>query len=89
MNKYLLKTKHGMTPDQLRIQFYETQHRRCVICENELELADLNTVIDTPSRKVLCRKCGMLVRAIRLARGAQLDRAIELVKEYKQNNNKN
>lgn len=77
MNKYKLKSAHGITPDQLRKQFYTTQDRRCAVCENELEFGHA-TVYDGPSGKVVCRKCKMLLNAIRSALGSQLDRAMAL-----------
>jgi len=78
MNKYQLKTRHGLTPDQLRKQFYTTQNRRCVICENELEFGHA-TIYDGPSGKIVCRRCKMLLNALRLALGDRLDRAMALV----------
>jgi len=79
MNKYTLKARHGITPDQLRKQFYTTQNRRCIICENELEFGHA-TCYDKPSGKIVCRGCMMLLNAIRLALGDRLDRAMALVK---------
>ena len=79
MNKYRLKAQHGITPDQLRKQFYTNQNRRCVVCENELEFGHA-TCYDGPSGKVVCRRCKMLLNAIRLALGDRLDRAMALVK---------
>ena len=78
MNKYTLWSKHGITPDQLRKQFYTNQNRRCVVCENELEFGHA-TCYDGPSGKVVCRRCKMLLNAIRLAMGGRLDRAMVLV----------
>ena len=78
MNKYRLKARHGITPDQLRKQFYTNQNRRCVVCENELEFGHA-TCYDGPSGKVVCRRCKMLLNAIRLALGDRLDRAMALV----------
>ena len=79
MNKYRLKTRHGITPDQLRKQFYTNQNRRCAICENELEFGHA-TCYDGPSGKVVCRRCKMLLNNIRSALGNRLDRAMVLVK---------
>lgn len=78
VNKYRLKTKHGITPDQLRKQFYTTQNRRCAVCENELEFGHA-TCYDGPSGKVVCRRCKMLLNALRLALGDRLDRAMVLI----------
>ena len=78
MDKYKLKALHGITPEQLRKQFYIAQNRRCVICENELEFGHA-TVYDRPSGKVVCRSCKMLLNALRLALGDRLDQAMALV----------
>lgn len=78
MDKYKLKAIHGITPEQLRKQFYTTQNRRCVICENELEFGHA-TLYDKLSGKVVCRGCKMLLNAIRSALGDRLDRAMALV----------
>ena len=86
MNKYSLKARHGITPDQLRKQFYTNQNRRCVVCENELEFGHA-TCYDGPSGKVVCRRCKMLLNAIRLAMGDRLDRAMALVKGDGSNGN--
>ena len=88
MNKYRLKARHGITPDQLRKQFYTNQNRRCVICENELEFGHA-TCYDGPSGKVVCRRCKMLLNAIRLALGDRLDRAMALVSGSKDGNEDN
>lgn len=82
MDKYKLKALYGITPDQLRKQFYTTQNRRCVICDNELEFGH-GTVYDGLSGKVVCRGCKMLLNAIRLAVGDRLDRAMALINEKK------
>lgn len=79
MNKYRLKARHGITPDQLRKQFYTNQNRRCVVCENELEFGHA-TCYDGPSGKVVCRRCKMLLNNIRSALGDRLDRAMALIK---------
>ena len=78
MNKYKLKTVHGITPEQLRKQFFTAQNRRCVICENELEFGHA-TCYDKPSGKVVCRGCKMLVNCVRSALGTKLDRVMALV----------
>lgn len=78
MNKYRLMSQHGITPDQLRKQFYTAQNRRCAICENELEFGHA-TIIDS-SGKIVCRRCKMLLNAIRSAPGDRLDRAMVLVR---------
>ena len=78
MDKYKLMAIHGITPDQLRKQFYTTQNRRCAICENELEFGHA-TCYDRPSGKVVCRRCKMLLNVIRSALGDRLDRAMVLI----------
>lgn len=78
MDKYKLKALHGITPEQLRKQFYTTQDRRCAVCDNELEFGHA-TIYDI-SGKVVCRGCKMLLNAIRSALGTKLDRAMALVR---------
>lgn len=64
-------------PDYVRKQFYDTQDRRCPVCEIEIEYG-AGLYEDKPSGKVLCRGCWLLVHHMRKKK-LIVNNAVELV----------
>lgn len=83
LNKYYLKARYGITPEQFRKQLYAVQNRRCFLCGplgDEL-VAGLHAVYDGESGKVVCKKCKMLLNLLRKSNPTIMKAALELIEQ--------